>query len=812
MSASVPPEGPAINLPARISQGNLPAPGYGPPAYSFGEEEESGAPDVRRLLAAVLRYKWLVLLGIILGVVGGVAATRVVKPLYQTRATIWIQSQDRDRTGPIQSGQLLEQTAWMELVQSNAVLDEAVRRGRLFIVPRVAADSSTLKGLSLADRFLPGSYVLTVSAGADSFSLQTADKRINERGAVGDSIGTGAGFVWVPPRGSLPAGRTIHFSVRNPRDAARALGQELKTEIDPQGNFLQIALVGTDPVMVATTVNAVADRFVDVAAQLKKEKLTELTHILQGQLDYAAQNLHNAEIALESFRVKTITLPTDRAPVTPGLLETRDPVFTNFFNMNIEKEQVRVDREALERALAQVRDSGGAGLSTDALSSIGAVQRSPELTAALKELTDKQAELRSLRLRYTDSAPQVQRAAEAVDTLTTRTIPQMGAQLLVQLRAREADLATRVSTTGGELQAIPPRAIEEARLTRQVAIATGLYTNLQQRFEEARLGEASAIPDVRVLDRATVPSTPLKDTAIRMLLMGLVGGIALGVGGALLLDRLDRRVRYPEQITRDLGLTILGAIPHVGVANGTSKEQSAQVLEAVRGLRLSLVHAFGSAGPLIVTLTSPGPGDGKSFITSNLALSFADNGHRTLLLDCDVRRGRQHELFKVGRKPGITDYLSGHATMEQVIRRTSYAGLSVVSSGTRTSGGPELLNSAAMQQLLSAVRTSYDAILVDSPPLGAGVDPFLLGTLTGHVLVVLRTGLSDRALAEAKLDMLQRLPVRILGAVLNDVRPGDAYGYYHHYYAYLPGYEARDEGEAAVVGRPSQALPTATKG
>jgi Mrp family chromosome partitioning ATPase len=109
-----------------------------------------------------------------------------------------------------------------------------------------------------------------------------------------------------------------------------------------------------------------------------------------------------------------------------------------------------------------------------------------------------------------------------------------------------------------------------------------------------------------------------------------------------------------------------------------------------------------------------------------------------------------------------------------------------------------------MAQLMATLRSSYDVILVDSPPLGAGVDPFVLGALTGHVMLVLRTGVTDREYTEAKLDMLDRLPIRVLGAVLNDVRQGDAYGYYA-YYSYLPGYEASDEREEPARQLPGEA-------
>jgi len=114
----------------------------------------------------------------------------------------------------------------------------------------------------------------------------------------------------------------------------------------------------------------------------------------------------------------------------------------------------------------------------------------------------------------------------------------------------------------------------------------------------------------------------------------------------------------------------------------------------------------------------------------------------------------------------------------------------------RTSDAPELLGSAKMPELLARLRGDYDVILVDSPPLGAGIDPFVLGTLTGNLLLVLRTGVSHREVMAAKLEVLRRLPVRLLGAVLNDVPPGAAYQYYSYY---TPGYEATDEKPARLT-------------
>jgi capsular exopolysaccharide synthesis family protein len=269
---------------------------------------------------------------------------------------------------------------------------------------------------------------------------------------------------------------------------------------------------------------------------------------------------------------------------------------------------------------------------------------------------------------------------------------------------------------------------------------------------------------------------------------------------------MDPKVRYPDQVTRAMGLTILGAVPHVNRRNGGGGEDVASVIEALRAVRLRVVHAHGTAGPVVVTITGPGRSDGKSFIASNLALAFADAGYRTLLIDGDIRRGSLHRLLGAGRKPGLTEVLAGTAPPEQAIQATGYPSLWFIGCGARTHTGPELLSSVPMGRLITGLRSSHDAILVDSPPLAAGVDAYALGTMTGALLLVLRTGYSNRELAEAKLDVLDRLPIRLLGAVLNDVRLGGLYRYYSYY---LAGYEVGDE-EPTWRGRP--VLRTSSEG
>ncbi|HEV8265275.1 MAG TPA: polysaccharide biosynthesis tyrosine autokinase [Gemmatimonadales bacterium] len=761
--------------------------------------DESG-PDWRRIAGALWHFKWVVVLTSVLGLAGAVAATRMVRPLYVAQATVWIDvpttRRDPDRGGPIRPGALLESDAWIDLLRSYVVLDHVVRELRLYLELKSPDDTARFATLTVSENFRPGTYRVRVDDSGRNFVLSNARGEELERGMVGDSVGARLGFRWMPAPGMLLPGRTVEFTLATPRDAARQLDERLQVQMDMNGNFLKVALRGSNPHQIAAILNAVTERYVQVAADLKRDKLTAQTNILDEQLRYAQNNLQEAEAALRAYRVQTITLPSDRQPggVATAGTEPRDPVVANFFDRQVEREQARRDREAIQRVLAQPGDSG---LAAGALSVIGAVSHNTELTDALKELTDKQAERRGLLRRYTDDYPRVQRLTAEIAELEHTTIPTLAQALVTQLAARERELGREVDVASRELRQIPPRAIEDARLARGVALAAETYNIVQGRYTEARLAaEASTVPDVSILDPAVVPQRPVKNTTPGLLLMGLLGGLGLGVVGAIVLDRLDPRVRYPEQVSRELGLPILGAVPHL-----RGQDEPAEVVEALRGVCLNLVHAYGAAGPLLVTITSPGAGDGKSFLASNLALTFADGGHRTLLMDGDIRRGVLHRRFRINRQPGLADFLLDDVTREQIVQATAYPWLYLVGCGTRTQRAPELLGSAAMGKLITGLRSEYDVILIDSPPLGAGVDPFILGTATGNVLLVLRTGYSHREMTGAKLEVLDRLPIRTLGAVLNDVPRGAGYGYYSYYSYHLPGYEAVDE-DAGRSARP----------
>jgi polysaccharide biosynthesis transport protein len=742
-------------------------------------------------MAAVRRNKWLIIALTIAGSAAGFAASRLIPAEYEVQATIWVAGTTSDR-GPIRPDETFSSASWVELFKSGAVLDPVVHRLKLYVKPGSQSDWPALDSFATASRFRPGEYELRVSDGR--YRLMHLDGPLLEEGAVGDSIGRRLGFRWQPSATDLGGRESLKLYLTTPRDASIVLLRRVqvflpRTPDNRAGNLLRVTLTGDNPQHTAEVLNAWVEEFISAAARLKKRNLVELARVLEEQLRYAKTQLGQAEIALESFRISTITQPSEGTPLAAGVELTRDPVFDNFFSQKVEQDQVRRDREALERIVTESQSRRIAPESFFSLPTV--IASAPNLSGALTDLSNKEAQLRSARQVYTDEHTTVRNLQRDIELLSAQTIPQLAGDVLAQLRLREQELDRRIQSASRELQAIPTRTIEEMRLRRQVTVQENLYTTLQTRFEEARLAEASAVPDVQALDPAVAPHRAQDDARVRILLMAVIGSLGAAITLALLLDHVDRRIRYPDQVEGELGLDVLGAIPTIRISEGRvpDPETAAQMVESFRTVRLGLSHALNRASPLMLTISSPNSGDGKSLVASNLALSFAEAGYRTLLIDGDIRRGGLHTMFSVERRPGLVDCLIGRTPLPSVVHGTSHPQLTLLPCGARRQRGPELLASHAMQELIAQLAQNYDAIIVDSPPLGAGIDAFALGVATGSMLLIVRPGETDRKLAQAKLTLLDKLPVTVVGAVLNDFKATSTYQHYSYDYAYATDFE-----------------------
>jgi polysaccharide biosynthesis transport protein len=753
------------------------------------EDEGGGGAKLRRYWAAIKRFRWLIIILAALGTAAGVVATRYIDPVFEARGALWIADVGTggNNNGAYRPPELLPNGSWVQLIRSFAVVDRVVADQRLWVKGKTWRDSVALQGIQPTPRTLPGDYTLWSDSTKGTYSLAEAQKGIFERGRLGDSVGKSVGFAWVPTVASLQGNQQVRFTVVQPRSVGVGLIQRLDVAMQDNSNFLTLTLTGADKWQTADLLNVWMKQFLVTAAELRTRSLNTQASILEAQRTSAEQGLHDAENALQAFRSRAITKPSEAVVSSAGDLSTppQSALSGELYKNQSDYETIKRSREAIEALIPAARQGN---FQPDVLAAVPAIQNAPMLSSALKDLVDQETKLRALRGMYTDSMPAVKTLATAVHTLRTQSIPELMQTQVNILRGNENRVAADLKADSASLEGIPARTTEEGRLRRDQATAEAAYNNVEGRYETARLGAVSTVPDVSILDPALPAASAQRNVKAILVGGGFLGAVGLGVVIALLFDMLDHRFRYPEQIADELGLDVMGAIPTVPKPGEGDKDPDAvlQSVEAFRGLRMNLHHMF-DAPPVMLTISSPGVGDGKSMISSNLALSFAEAGFRTLLIDGDIRRGKLHSIFGIERRPGLLDYLSGDVDAAHVMREVPVHGaLTLIASGTRRHRGPELLTSARLPALLNMVRSKFDVIIVDSAPLAAGVDAYALSVATRNLLLVMRTAHTDRRVAKAKLKLMERLPVRILGAVVNAVPSTDLYSEYSYLYGYGP--------------------------
>ena len=768
------------------------------PEVSDDDEGEGDAGyRIRRLRDAALRVKWIVLLLVVVGAVGGFAAAKLVTPLYDVETTVYLGAQRSEgpRQGPIQEGQFVAREGLVQLLRSYRVLEPVIEKLRMNVwTVDTLVGKAAFGKLAVTANVRGGTYRIEVLPGDSSYRLFRAGvKEPVAGGTLPDSVGRQFGLLWGLDRGDLPAG--LHtFGVLPRRDAARSLGQRVGTSLPEEGQILTLTMSDSRADRAALLLNSVVDEFLTVSRELQQTQVGENSVALREQLTLAETRLRAAEQSLQAVRSANITQPSQSG--TGGA----DPLVGEYQTKRVVLENLRRDRRSLEQVL-----QSGDVVSVEGLLAIAAVsQAGSALGDALQELGRKEAQLRGARQQYSDEFVTVRDLVAQVATLRRETIPRLANSKLEQMKLSERGLAQTVGAFSGELRKTPQRSLDELRAKRDFDIADQSYTSLLSRSNEVRLASEGSTDELKVIDRALPPAYPSTNSKRMVLAGGLLLGIAVSGLLVFLTDRLDGRLRYPEEVEKDLRLRLIARVPMLPtrIKGDAQLLVAAQAVEAFRAVRLRLQQEFEGHGRIVVVVTSEGVHEGKSLISANLAATFAEAGMRTLLVDGDLRRGSQHRSYGVALTPGFTDVLTGRVTLPEAIHHTQTPDLAILPAGTRSRRVPELLNRESLTRLLREMKADFEVVIIDSAPLGAGVDTYALGAAAGAMLMVLRHGTTNRKATDARLAAIDQLPVRIIGAILNGVPTTKAFASYDAY-SYL--------GDYALVGgdAPQPLLPKA---
>jgi polysaccharide biosynthesis transport protein len=575
-----------------------------------------------------------------------------------------------------------------------------------------------------------------------------------------------------------PNARQVALLVLGREAAISRLIAGLRVKPRLRTDIVDVSYSAPDPSRAQEVVNRVVDVFRAASAEAAQQQSKLRREFLEAQLKVNDSLLADARQALTAFQQRARPYGAGASPAGQSELP----------GVELERQQLLAERRTDQALLTALRDSSTSRKAIQTALSTPGVAASPAVTQLNTQLFQYEMTRDSLasRSKAHPDLPRLNLLIASTEANLLRAL-QAGVQgAIASLDGRIAAIDDLRAHWAGGLQ----HEAEEARLKERVDNARRVADELRIEYQKAGIAEAVTVGQVEIVDHAIRPARPAGLSVAEELALGLLVGLVLGTGGAFAADHLGRSIARRVQVEH-LGIPVLGVVPRCGRdpdKNGPKNPDA--VIEAFRGIRLNLLNAYGTAGQFVLAVTSPGSGDGKSFVSSNLALAFAYANHRTLLIDADLRRGALHRLLKLRRQPGLTDLLVGDGAPEQFLQRTSYPSVDFLASGSRRRDAPELLGSPRMADLVTKLRARYGVIVVDTPPLGAGVDALVVATLAGSVLMVVRLGRTDRDVAEAKVDTLRPLPSRLLGAVLNDVREDSEY---HAYRYYLDGYELADE-------------------
>ena len=398
---------------------------------------------------------------------------------------------------------------------------------------------------------------------------------------------------------------------------------------------------------------------------------------------------------------------------------------------------------------------------------------------------------------------------------------------LYMLRNRERFFQRQVATYRRENPKLVERAIEMTRLQRSKKVYEDMFAILLEKGEEARIKSATGTGGIRILDSPVMPQRPVPAHVPRNLAVGLMLGLGLGFGLAMLRDYLDNTIRSQDELTRHTGLAVMGAVAEIKVkdpagrkpvrpaqveeaettgpaayafsSNGYTGHLISQmkprepVVDAYRTLRTNLQFASVDQPISALLVTSALPGEGKTLSTANIAISFAELGQRVLIIDGDMRKPRQHTLFRLKSTPGLADCMARGLSAGQVIYQTSVPNLRLVPCGTIPPNPAEMIASQRMGDFIAQCRMMFDLVVIDAPPVRLVTDPLLFAAKATHVLLVVKANSTQMRDVQEASALMRRAQTPILGVLFNYVKTTRGYGDYHRYNHYYDSFSTKSK-------------------
>ncbi len=569
----------------------------------------------------------------------------------------------------------------------------------------------------------------------------------------------------------------------------------LKVEPVKNSRLVSVGFEAFRPDLAARVANRHSQLYIQQTLEFRYQVSSEAGAWLQGQIEDQRKKVEAADLALqaakEGFGVSNIE---ERQRLLDQKLGELGSALTSL-------KTARLEKEAL---VGQMKRAPQAD-------ELPEVMRSSIVQSLRLELSTLERQEAQLLQRYLDQHPEVLKTRAQIKEVRRRV--QAESQRVIRTAENEwRGLEAQEHSVAQALEAAKAEAVELQRGTvpyeskkRELEANKEVLNGLLSRGKQTDVSSELKSTNIRVLDSAVIPGGPSRPNRRRDIGMGLLFGLALGIGLAFFLEYLDSTLKTPEDVKNHLGVPLLGVIPEVknpqpGALLVGNDEAKGPFMEGYRVIRTALGYCFTGHEPRVVVCTSTAPGEGKTLTSVNLAQTLATVDGAVLLIDCDMRKPTAHESVGIRRAPGLSDLLVSKTTIEAAICSVPGSQLKVIAAGTGVPSPGDLLTSEAMRGLVESLRSRYRWIVLDTPPVGAVADALVLASLGDGVVVVAGAEMVSRKAVLNTLHRVSETGARILGVVLNRAQVarhayyyGRYYGHYGHY-----GYHSEAKNRASM--------------
>lgn len=587
-------------------------------------------------------------------------------------------------------------------------------------------------------------------------------------------------------RGGTPPAPDPQAAAEGKRIAlVNAVGRGFKVTNDGRSYSLRISYTSLDPRKAALIANTFAEVYLNDQLEAKFEATRRANDWLSTRLAELQAQVREAESRIQIFREQNNLIQAQGTTISAQQLS----------ELNSQLIIARTERSQAEARLRSARRATDLDPSLDTAVEVIASPLIQRLREQESQVRRREAELSN---RYGPRHPtMINVRAELVDLRqkigeeVRRIVQGLGNELEVA-RAKEASLQASLTQLQGISGDNARAEVQLRELERQAQASRVLYENFLARSKETHEQQGLESADARLISPAVAPDGPSFPNRTLIIILGALGGIAMGLGAAFVLERLDSGFHGAEQVEAMLQVPVLAQIP--SLAGRTKLKPEEYVLkkpmssfaEALRSLRTALHYARADRPPKVIVVTSTIPREGKSTLCLCFARAAARAGSRVLLIDADLRRPRIAKATGVEGGGSLADLLAGGGNADDVIQVDAASGAFLIAAQPDTPNPQDLLSSRRMEDFIDGVRGSYDLIIIDTPPVLAVSDAAAVSRFADVVLYVVQWGSTDREMAVNGMKQLRACQAPVAGIVLSqvDLKRHARYGYgdYSHYY------------------------------